>query len=195
MIAGSQQRPKSINTDKARCTAFQELCKVDKAHTKTKQGIAIWTNPAMVRSTQVIPEGELVLIPTVPLAHIVAKNNKEGTLQKILEDPPLFIVPLSMPKVPEGQDKLSDDQMVVAYWLIKDTDKEEEANMKEHIVEKSGHVFKTFTNFKTIEAHTHLQVFKAAAVKKVHAQLSGAIILNDEQDNNRRKQKQLVLAD
>ncbi len=87
-IAEGQQRPAVVDAEKATRLAFQELHTAEKAHMKIgDQSISIWTNPSMVRSARVIPEGELVLLPTVPLAHIVSKSSKDGSYQKIREDP------------------------------------------------------------------------------------------------------------
>jgi len=185
-IAECQLRPNSLDIDRLKCTAFQELLKADKAASKDvrNQGIAIWTNPSMVRSTREIPEGELILFPTVPLAHIASRNNKEGSLQQIHEDPPLFLLPIPSPKVTEGK-VLTDDQLAVAYWLISTSSDADNANMQELIVEKGGFTFKALTNFKAIQPFAPLQVFKEAGAKKADMQLTGATLVTE--DGKRRR--------
>ena len=89
IIATGQNRPESINTDKMKCNAWMELIKADKAYTKADQGIEVWSHPLTVRSRMAIPEGQLVLVPLVPLAHIVIKSNRG--YQEIHEDPSLYL--------------------------------------------------------------------------------------------------------
>ena len=190
IISDSQIRPNALDIDKVRSCVFQELLKADNAATKDvrKQGIVIWTNPLMVRSSRAIPSGELILLPIVPLGNISPTNNKERTLQQVNDDPPIFIVPVSKPHVLEGKDMLVSDQLAAAYWLISTTSKADDGNMQEIIIEKGGFSFKALTNSKDIEPFVHLQIYKEAK-KADKRQLDGAIIVSDEAAKRRKSGK------
>lgn len=187
LIANSQIRPNALNIDKLRSSVFQELLKADNAATKDvlKQGIVIWTNPLMVRSSRKIPSGELVLLPIVPLGNISPNNNKERTLQQVHDDPPIFIVPVSKPQVLEGKNMLASDQLAAAYWLISTTSKAEDGNMHEIIMEKGAFSFKALTNSNDIEPFVQLQIYKEAK-KTDKRQLDGATIVTEDAAKRRK---------
>jgi hypothetical protein len=183
VISEGQNRPMTVDVDKVRASAYHELLKADKATTKdwSKQGLAIWTNPHMVRSTRAIPAGELVLLPMVPLAHIIATKPKAGspTQQQICTDPPLFIIPLSKLQLIDGNKQLTSDQLVVAYWLVTGTDKPVECNMVETIIQKGDFAFKALTNSHDIDPFTQLKFMKPAKVECEKRQLSDVTIVDD----------------
>ena len=77
------------------------------------------------------------------------------------------------------------NQMISAYWLITDTTQEQEANMKELTIEKSGFAFKCLTNYKGIEPYTPLHTFTPATTKP--RPLAGAVVVDDENQVKRRR--------
>ena len=129
----AQSRPSTIDVDKLKCSAFSELLKVDNLHSKglDKQGIALWSNPTMVRSTHAISSGDLTLVPFVPLSNISTKKPAAAKAQLIHEGPDLYLVPLSTPTPLKDKTVLDADQLVVAYWLVGETNSEIDANMME----------------------------------------------------------------
>ena len=78
-----------------------------------------------------------------------------------------------------------ENQLISAYWLIKDTTHEQEANMKEITIEKRGFAFKCLTNYKDIEPYTPLHTFKPATAKPTP--LAGAVVVDDENQVKRRR--------
>ena len=134
-ISQQQLRPASIDIDKLKCQVFEELLKVDKAHSKhlDKQGVAVWSNPACVISSRKIPCGELTLVPFVPMSNISSKNSSVGRFQRVHEDPAIYLVPLSLPSPETGKSCLD---TCVAYWHVSETANEADANMTEIVIEE-----------------------------------------------------------
>ena len=196
VIRESQNRPMTVDVDKLRANAYLELLKADKATTKdwSKQGLAIWTNPHMVRSTRAIPAGELVLLPMVPLAHIVATKPKAGGFiqQQICTDPPLFIIPLSKLQLLDGNKQLASDQLAVAYWLVTGTTKPVECNMVETIIQKGDFAFKALTNSHDTDPFTQLQFLKPEKAECEKRQLSDVTIFDDTGKRMRVHGKQIT---
>ena len=159
--------------------AYQELLKADKASMKGgDQGITFWANPSMIRSARLIPEGELTLLPMAPLADIIAKNNKENSLQQIYEDPSLYILPVQKLK----EEAVADGALAAAYWTVLNstTSTISEANMEETIIEKNGFKFKALFNSCEIKPFVQLQVYKAASKKDAITPLEGATSVTDD---------------
>jgi hypothetical protein len=177
----AQSRPSTIDVDKLKCSAFSELLKVDNLHSKglDKQGIALWSNPTMLRSTHAISSGDLTLVPLVPLSNMSTKKPASAKAQLIHEGPDLYLVPLSTPTPPKGNTVLDADQLVVAYWLVGETCSEIDANMKEIDIEKGAFKFKCLVNCKDIAPSTPLLIYKAAVVKAVGKRLEGATVVSD----------------
>ena len=177
----AQSRPSTIDVDKLKCSAFSELLKVDNLHSKglDKQGIALWSNPTMLRSTHAISSGDLTLVPLVPLSNMSTKKPASAKAQLIHEGPDLYLVPLSTPTPPKGNTVLDADQLVVAYWLVGETCSEIDANMMEIDIEKGAFKFKCLVNCKDIAPSTPLLIYKAAVVKAVGTRLEGATVVRD----------------
>ncbi len=178
-IASSQLRPDTVEVDKVRAMAYQELLRADKASMKGgDQGITFWANPSMIRSARLIPEGELTLLPMAPLAHIFFKNNKENILQQICEDPSLYILPVQKLKEEDG----ADGALAAPYWTVPNsaTSTISEANIEETIIEKNGFEFKALTNSCEIKPFVQLQVCKAASKKDAITPLEGATLVTDD---------------
>ena len=180
-ISQQQLRPASIDIDKLKCQVFEELLKVDKAHSKhlDKQGVAVWSNPACVISSRKIPCGELTLVPFVPMSNISTKKPSSGRFQRVHEDPEMYLVPLSFPSPEKGKSCLDTHQLCVAYWHVSETSNEANANMTEIVIEKGQCSFKCLTNNKDIEAFAPLLVYKPPAnVAKIEKhRLEGATVI------------------
>ena len=97
---------------------------------------------------------------------------------------------MSMPgnlKIAEGKTRVEPDQFVSAYWCIKETEKVENAKMQHIIIETANHQFKALTNYKEVEAHMPLFLYKPPAAKSARTPLAGAVVVNDEESNKRRR--------
>jgi hypothetical protein len=177
----AQIRPKTIELEKLKCSAFAELLKVDNQHSKglDKQGIALWSHPTMLRSTRAISSGELTLVPLVPLSNMSSKKPTGAKAQLIHEDPNLYLVPLSTPTVFKDKTVLGADQLSVAYWLVTETGTEEHANMTEVVIEKGAFKFKCLVNSKDIAPSTPLLIYKESAPKAVRQRLAGATVISE----------------
>ncbi len=177
----AQIRPKTIELEKLKCSAFAELLKVDNQHSKglDKQGIALWSHPTMLRSTRAISSGELTLVPFVPLSNMSTKKPTAAKAQLIHEDPNLYLVPMSTPTVNKDKTVLGADQLSVAYWFVTETGTEEHANMTEVVIEKGAFKFKCLVNSKDIAPSTPLFIYKEAAPKAVRQRLEGATVISE----------------
>ncbi len=90
-------------------------------------------------------------------------------------------------KIAEGKTMVEPDQFVSAYWCIKETEKVENANMQHIIIGTANHQFKALTNYKEVEAHMPLLLYKPPAAKSAKTPLAGAVVVNDEESNKRRR--------
>ena len=133
----------------------------------------------MLGSTRAIFSGELTLVPLVPLSNMSTKKPAAARAQLIHEGPDLYLVPLSTPTPLKGKTVLGADQLVVAYWLVGETNTEENANMTEVVIEKGAFKFKCLVNCKDIAPSTSLLIYKAAVAKVARQRLEGAIVISD----------------
>jgi hypothetical protein len=179
VMANAQIRTSAaIAIEQAKCNAFEQLLKLDKAKCKANQHIEIWADPVQVRSTsRAIAAEQLTLVPFVPtLANISSKQTP--TSMQIQSEPNLYLVPPAKPQVKEGHAQLDEDQNCIAFWLVGETHVQDDANMVETIISGKGDVsFKCLINPEVIEPHTQLLVYKPAAIKEAKRPLRGATII------------------
>ena len=168
---GDQQRPQQLYIDKQKAVLYRALIELDAKHVG-KHKLTFWRKPDEVWTTSAIKQGQLTLVPVVPLINISVKNNGSGiSLGEHVIDTDttvhFFVLPAAKPVDNDTNTKFDEAALVAAHWWVAPTYDKKQANMATSHVSHGGLMLPVLTNNADIEPNVKLQMLVKPKAKAV----------------------------